>query len=347
MPAQVHVSRRLTDVSIHYPWDFTSVGERFFPRRPTEHLTDQFAYANKANLLRLEELSPLGDDDVPPEIELVWDADKKFSCRVYGVSSPGKWITEKNADPSLDYETERTIQLTTSLRLRLEYLRYVQRLRSTTYMTSNSTLTGAQRFDNYASGSSAPIETMQFIVNNIAYANQGKRPNRIAATTFAWQAILNSEDFRDRVKFNDAPSLHVPSMNEDVSGYLGAIEKLIGVAPGTIIISDATYNVAAASQTPVYTTFAGPDMVFGFVEDLGLRKYSLSAGFQWSAYSSDPQAIISVPQYNQGTMPTDQLRAFTVIDPFIIEPTLGYLLKGVISTTQDSNGNSYGDLVAH
>ncbi len=346
MPASVHVRRRLTDLSVHYPWDFKSIGEEFFPKRTTDFLTDQFAVWNKANLLALEELSPLGDDDTPPDVELKLDADQTFACKVYGVQSPGKWITEKNADPSLDYETERTVQLTTSLRLRLEYLRYVQVLRNTALMTSTSSLTTGQKFDNYTSATSLPITTLRIIVNNIGYANQGRKPNKIAATTLVWQAISNSEEFKDLVKYNIVQTVREEAERSE-NGYIALIESLIGVAPGSIIISDAVYNVAAASQTAVYTTFAGPDIVFGYVEPWGLRKYSLSAGFQWSAYSNDPQAIIAVPRYTGTVVPVEDLRAFCVIDPRIVVPTLGYLLQNAISTTGDIYGNSYGTLVAH
>ena len=341
MPASVHVRRRLTDLSIHYPWEFKSVGERFFPAKPTEYLTDQFANWSKSNLLQLNELSPLGDDESPPDVELKLDADTTYSCKVYGIQSPGKWITEKNSDPSLDRETERTIQLTTSLRLRLEYLRVNQRLRSTTFMTSNSTLTTAQRFDNYNSGSSKPITTMRGIVNQIGYANGGKKPNAISATTYAWQAVAQSEEFKDLTKYT---SIQGAQGELDEAAYIPMIESLIGVKRGSIMVSDAVYNAAAVNQTAVYTTFMGPDMVFGYVDAAnGLRSYSMSAGFQWSAYSNDPQAIIAVPRYHNTVVPTEDLRAFTVIDPKIIKPELGYLLKGVI----DPAGSDYGNLVAY
>lgn len=340
MPATVHVKRRLTDVSIHYPWDFESIGEAFFPRRPTDHLTDQFAVWNKANLLALDELTPLGDDETPPDVELKLDPDTSFRCQVYGIQSPGKWITEKNADPSLDYETERTIQLTTALRLRLEYLRVNQRLRSTAFMTQNSTLAAGQRFDNYASGQSLPITTLRLIVNTIGYANQGRKPNLIAGTTFAWQAVAQSEEFKDLTKYTQlAPA----TGEQELVGYIPLIESLIGVKRGTIKVSDAVYNAAQSGATPNYVTFLGPDMIFGYVEPLGIRKYTLSAGFQWSAYSNDPQAIISVPRYDRTVVPTEDLRAFTVIDPKIVVPTLGYLLKGVINGADTA---SYGNLVS-
>lgn len=341
MAATVHVRRRLTDLSIHFPWEFQSVGEAFFPVRPTEFLSDQYAVWNKANLLTLNELTPLGDDESPPDIELKLDADKTYQCKVYGIQSPGKWITEKNADKSLDYDTERTIELTTALRLRLEYLRVNQRLRDTTKMTSNLTLSALQRFDNYTSGSSTPITTMQLIVDTIGYANGGRKPNRIAMTTYTMRAIARSEEFKDLVKF--VAIQNATELAKSASGQVALIEQLIGVTPGTIMLSDAVYNAAASGQTPVYTTFIGPDIVFGYVEEMGMRKYSLSAGFQWSAYSNDPQAIISVPRYHNTVVPTEDLRAFTVIDPSIVVPELGFLLKGCIDGT---NTAAYGQLVA-
>jgi hypothetical protein len=343
MAATVHVKRRLTDISLHFPWDFTSIGEAFFPRRPTPHLTDQFVNWNKANLLALDELTPLGDDDTPPNVELVLSADTSFSCKVYGVAHPGKWITERNADPSLDYETERTIQLTTALRLRLEYLQVYQTLRSTAIMTNNSTLTAAQRFDNYTSSNSKPISQMQLIVDTIGYANQGRKPNRIAMTTFTMRAIAKSEEFKDLVKYNVVQNAQLAELNKSMQGQIALIEQLIGVAPGSIMLSDAVYNAAAASQTANYVTFIGPDILFGYIEPLGIRSYSLAAGFQWSAYSNDPQAIIAVPRYTNTMVPVEDLRAFTVIDTKVIQVDLGYLLKGAINSADTT---SYGNLVS-
>ena len=43
MAGIVHVKRRLTNVSMHWPHEFDSVGEAFFLDRPVEYLTDQFA----------------------------------------------------------------------------------------------------------------------------------------------------------------------------------------------------------------------------------------------------------------------------------------------------------------
>jgi hypothetical protein len=81
--------------------------------------------------------------------------------------------------------------------------------------------------------------------------------------------------------------------------------------------------------------------VIGYVEPLGLRKWSLSAQFQWSVYNNSPTAIISVPQYNRGTVVTEEFRAFTVIDPKVLNPKLGYLITGCV----DVNDSKYKSLL--
>jgi hypothetical protein len=259
-------------------------------------------------------------------------------------------VTERNADPSLDYETERTIQLTTALRLRLEYLMVVQRLRSTAFMTANATLSTAQQFDNFTSGASTPVTTLQGYCDVIGYANQGRKPNRIAMTTFTLRAICQSEQFKDLSKYQVVQNAQLSQLNKSMSGQVALVEQLIGVEPGTILLSDAVYNVAAAGLAASYTTFMGPDILLGYVEEWGLRKFSLSARFQWSAYSNDPQAIIAVPRYDRTMVPVEDLRAFTVIDPLIVQPELGFLIKGAINTTAPLAGTgtpSYGVLVAN
>ncbi len=337
MPAIVHVNRRLSDVSFHYPQEFESIGDYFFPEKPVEFLSDQFVTANKANLLSIRDLTPLGDDDVPPTVQLKWDADTTYTCQVYGVSAPGKWITSKNADPALDYDTERTIQLTTSLRLRLEYLRVNQKLRSASVMTNTSTLSASARFDNWTSSLCVPVKTLKAIVANLGYANQGRRPNKMAMTSHVLNAICGSEDFRDQVKYTVIPSgMSTPDIAKGPLSQVTLLESMIGVAPGTLRIADHVYNAAQEGQTASYKVFLGSDIIIGYVEPLGMRKWSMSAGFQWSAYPGSPTSIISVPQYNRGTVVTDEFRAFTVIDPKVIKPELGYLLKGCVDTTNTS-----------
>ncbi len=337
MPAVVHVNRRLTDVSMHYPWEYESIGDWFFPDKPVPFLSDQFTTVNKANLLSIQDATPLGDDDLPPEVKLVYDADTTYTCSVYGLSSPGKWITARNADPALDFDTERVIQLTLSLRNRLEYLKVKQRLRSATYMTNTGTCAALQgsgaKFDS-TSAANQPVKNLQGLVVRLADANGGRKINRMAMASQVLMAITQTDDFRSRVQYTVIPTGQVGADAQRVpNGPAMLLESMIGVAPGTIRVADHVYNAAASNQTASYKKYIGSDIVMGYVESLGLRSFSMSAGFQWSAYPGAPTSVISVPQTQRGTVPTEEYRVFTVIDPKVILPELGYLLTACVDTT--------------
>src|SRR5262245_33651850 len=152
MPGIVHVKKRLTDISVRFPSEQQFCGLDFFPRKNVEHLSDFIVKWSKANVLRLDDLAlSAPDDELPPEVELVLQADDSYQCRVYAVRSPDKVITKKNADPALDYDVERALMVRQRLDQRLEYLRVKQTLRSTSVMTNNTTLSPAQRWDNTGS----------------------------------------------------------------------------------------------------------------------------------------------------------------------------------------------------
>ena len=334
MPAVVHVNRRLTDISQHFPTDFVSVGDRAFPVKSVDYLTDQFAAFNKANLLSIRDLTPIGDDELPPEIQIVLDPDTSYSCQVYGVSAPGKWITSKNSDPAIDWETERAIQLTLSLRLRLEYLKVKQTLRSTTLMSgftaTATSVSGSGRFDQ-APTTTSVIDPLILKVTQIRNYNNGRGPNFISMASETLNAIAATTDFKGRVQYTLIPTGIAD--NSDARGTNGKaqlLEAMLGVAPGTIVLSDATYNSAAAGQTAVFKKFIGSDMIMAYVEPMGLRGYSFAQAFQWSAYPGAPTSIINVPQYNRGMVVQDELRAFTVVHPLIIKPELGYLVTACV-----------------
>src|SRR5574341_795452 len=299
MPGYVHVKKRLTDVSVRFPPEQPLCGLDYFPRKNVEHLSDFIVKWNKANILRLDELAMSAPDDgLPPEVELVLDADDSYQCRVYAVRAPDKQITKRNADPAVDWEVERALLVRGRLDLRLEYLRVQQTLRSTTVMTNNKTLAAAERFDNNLSTSNTPVAQGQNIVTQMKLLNGGNAPNVVRMTTHVKNAIVTSEEFKDYYKF----------------------------------------NVATAGLAASYKTFLGSDVVFAYVVPAGIRTYGLSTEFRFSGYNTDPYAIISVPQFDRGALPGEDIRGISICDPKVINADAGYLLKGCVDTTDAKYG---------
>lgn len=328
MPGIVHVKKRLTDISKRFPAEQQFCGLDFFPRKNVEHLSDFLVRWNKANILRLDELAMSApDDQLPAEVELVLDADDSYQCRIYAVRSPDKVITKRNADPAIDYDVERALHCRGRLDVRLEYLRVKQTLRSTSIMTNNSTLTAAQRWDNTTSPSNLPVSTGRAIVTAMKLLNGGNAPNVVRMATYTKNAIVQSEEFKDFTKFNVVSS-GSPIGDEDL------IAQVWGLAAGSVKCTDAVYNsTAIGTATPVYKSFIGSDVLFGYVVPAGIRTYGLSTEFRFSGYNTDPYAILSVPQLNRGVIPGEDIRGISICDPHILNADAGYLLKGCVDTT--------------
>lgn len=332
MPPIYHVERRLTDVSSMYPPVFTPIGPWFFPEKGTEYLSDKFAQHSKANMLGLRDpdATQVGDDDLPQEVQVVYDADKSFTIRVYSLSNPAKWISQRNSDPALNYQMARALTLKSAMSVLLEYLRVNKRLRDTSLMTQNKTLLADERFDNPTSGSCAPVALFQSLVLNISNQNQGRRPNRWTMAMETLLAISNTPDFIGRIKFTQIANAE--DLAKEPNGIARLLESMVGVAPGTLRTHDATYNAGSVSN-PSYKKFIGADSVMGYVEPAGLESYTLCTGWKWSEVPEET-AIVSVPQYTRGAAVEDEFRIIAAVEPQIVTPTLGYVVKGCLDTTK-------------
>ena len=335
MPPVYHVNRRLSDASNMFRWKFDPLGKYFFEEKSTDFLTDQFVQHSKANLLGLHDATPVGDDELPQEVQVVYDPDTKFTIPVYALSSPGKWMTQKNADPGLSYDETRVIGLTLAMRLMLEYIRINKTLRSTGSMTQNTTLLTAQQFDNYTSGQSMPVQFLKQQALLVANNNQGVPANRAACTSEVLNAICNSQDFRTRVQYTTIPNVTDPL--KVPNGQAMLLEAMIGLAPGTLKIHDVTYN-AGTLAAPSYKKFLGSDFVMGYVEPLGIMSWTMSVGWKWTGLGKDETAIASVPQYTRGAAVVDEFRILAPTLPQIIHPELGVLIKNCVNVSDPQYG---------
>jgi len=335
MPAAVHVKKRLTDISVRFPAEQYYVGKDFFPTKQVPHLTDFIPKWSKSNILRLDELAMSApDDELPPEVELILQADDSYQCRVYAVRAPDKIITKRNADPALDYDVERALHIRQRLDVRLEYLRVKQVLRSTSIATNNQTLSAAQQFDNQTSSQNLPVSLPRGIIAQMRHLNGGHPPNVVRMNTFVKNAIVQSEEFKDFVKF------HVADKSQPI-GDEEMIASVWGLPSGSVKCSDAVYNIAAPTIPPSTATqtstgpsraFLGSDIIFAWVVPPGLRTYGMGAEFRFSGYNTDPYAVIGVPQYNRGVLPGEDLRGISIVDPHVYNADSLFLLKTCVNT---------------
>lgn len=334
MPPVYHVNRRLTNASSMYPWEWTPIGSKWFPEKGSDFLSDQVATHSKANMLGLRDATPVGDDDLPQEVNVVYDADLAFTIPVYALSSPGKWLTRRNADPGLSYDQARSILLQLSMRILLEYVRIKKTLRDTNTITQNKTLLVAEQYDNPINTVPTPVEDMKVAVNLLKNQNQGRVPNRCTMASEVLAAIADTDDFRSRVQFTVVAKMTNP--DQSPSGIAMLLESMVGLAPGTIELYDATYN-AGTLAAPSYKKFIGSDIVLGYVEEYGLMSWTLGVGWKWNAMPGET-AIVTVPQFTRGSAVEDEFRIIAPVQPQIVRAELGYIIKGCLNTSDTKYG---------
>jgi hypothetical protein len=335
MPANfVHIPKRLADLSLRFPAVQETQRHRFFPARPTAHLSDLITKWNTDNVLRVDDLDMSGDEDLPGLVELVLDANDSFTCKILAARAMAKEVTSKNADPSIDYEVERALATKQRLDTLLEYRAIKKTLRDSTIMSGSfETCSAGQQFDGTGSGVD-PVAKLTAIALTIKTQTGGFMPNVCTMSSFTLAAIAASESFKDRSKFTTL----VVGDKASADGRARILESLIGLAPGTIETTDAVYNNGKAGVAGAKKQFIGSAVIMAYVEPPAIRTQGFGAAFQWSGFSADPIAIIKVPQFNHGVWPGEEMRAISVVDFKPYNVVAGYTLDQAVDPTKTGNG---------
>jgi hypothetical protein len=332
MPSNYHLNRRLTDRSACFPYKSEPIGKRFFPEAPTDKLSDQFAQMSKANLLGLQDASPIGDTGLPSTVDVVYDADTTFNIPIYGLRIPDKWITSKNADPALAYQEIRLATITQRMRIFMEYIRINRRLRLTSVMTTNKTLLAAERFDNFGSPSSLPLSLLQSYRVLLSDRNDGRPPNQAMCAIQTVLAIAKSEEFKDYVKYTAIVDQR--DIQANPLGAVPVIEQFVGLPRGSLSVYDATYN-AGTLVAPSYKKYIGSDFVMAYVEPFNLMSWTATVGWRWSELPEET-SVIEAPDYST-MVPTTEMRVLAAFEPQVIKPELAVLIKGCVDTAATGN----------
>lgn len=334
--AQVHVSQRLTDISVRFPEEQKTVRDLFFPKKTIPHLTDQFAQWNRGNILRIEDADlATGDEELPTVIDLVLDSDISIQCGIIGARIRAKEISSRNADPSLDWETERAIALKQRQANLLEYRALKGVLRNSTIMGSSFVnVPAANQFDGTGTGV-APVSYLRSYVLGIKSQTGGNAPNVGAMSSFVLSAIAASEEFKDRSKYTRL----VVADEDSEDGQLRILESLIGMPPKSLHTTDAIYNSAKAGLAESPKQFIGSSVILAYVAPPSIRTYGFGARFIWNGYSQDEMAIIKVPQYDGGLIPGEEMRAFSVVQYKPINLVAGVTLDQCVNVASATYQN--------
>lgn len=331
----LHVSRPLTDLVVSYdPGTDGYLRSKFFPRKPVDHMTNLIRQISKPDLLRLYDgLSGSDQLSGATEVQFRTAADLSYTCKPFALSAILDELDSKNADSELAYEQRTAMQLATSMQVALEKFAIKDTLRSTSIMTSYTSLTSGQRWDNYTSTSSSPLDDLLAAKELIA-SNTGKDPNILAMSNWTWKALVQHPSVINRVVFNTNGTGAILTKK--------ILADILGMNESQIYIYNHVYNSAQQGETASYKNFFGSDTVMAYLDAPSLYSYGLGHEFSFSGFTSDPMAVLRFPMPQRGIAGADMLKAVSIVDFKVLVPEAGYLIKGCLNTS-DSQYGGYVD----
>jgi hypothetical protein len=323
--SNLHISRPLSDLVISYdPAQDGMLRNFFFPRKPVDKLTNQIRQISKADLLRLYDMKAASDSKVA-EVQFRTDSTLTYNAQPYAVQAVLSELEELNADEELQYEQRMTMQAFSSMSVNLEYQAINNVLRSTSVMTQNSTSSAAARWDNYTSSSSDPIADLLSAIT-LVQLQTGKKFNRLAMGQYTWRKLQQHPNVLSRVQFQtgSAGSILTTKILADILDIEGG--------ESNIMISPATYTYTRQGETNGFRQFIGSDVLIARVEDPSLSDFGLGHEFAFSGFNGDGFAALKIPDPTRGVLGAELLKIVSMVDYKVLNPTAGYLLKGVLNT---------------
>lgn len=326
--SQIHVSRPLTDLVVAYdPQEDELLHRWFFPQKSVGHLTDLIRKRSKADMLRIYETES-GAGAKAARVQFRMDANLSYLARPYVAEAVLDRLEAQDADAEVNYEIEQTKAANLGVQMSVEYNAVQNILRNTAVLTANTTLAANQRWDNFASPDSSPVEDLKAAVRSVEMKT-GKKVNRIGMSKPTWDALASNPNSLNRVAF-DAKStgaILTPRI----------LEEILDVEPGSVKISRAIYTSSAMGQTPTFKSFIGADVVVARIEDPKNGANGLGYEFAWSGFGTDSLAVLKYEQMDIGPIGSDIAKVVTVIDKKVTNAEAAYLIKSAVNTSFDSS----------
>jgi len=335
--SQLHAAQPLIDLCVAYkPEEDDYLRNVFFPRKAVSHLTDNIRAISKGDILRLYDLDASGDSQVA-EVQYRIAANLTYNCNVLASKARISPIDVVNADAALQHELRQTKQALLSLGIRMEYLAVNQTLRSTNVLTNNETLTAAERWDNFGSASSQPIEDLQAAIAQVRIKT-GKRKSgkiKVAMHEFTWMTLMQHPNILDRVTFNPGGTGAI--LTTDI------LAQMLGVGASDILVTASQYNSADQGDTDAYKAFLGADVVIAMVDDGGLDDQALGHEFVFDGLAGeDPFLVRKWREEGVGALGMDFVGVACACDYKVTNADAAFLFKGVLDV---SDTERYASLI--
>lgn len=340
LDSQLHINVPLTDFAVAYRADLDGyMWSKLLPPKIVTKRSDYIRQIDKGNLLRKYDLR-VGKGGRISEVQFKIGNNFQFNAVDYAVKTILRNSEAANADDILEYEHEQMYHALVAMHTNIEVITIKETLRDPAQLTNNVTLAAGSRWDDYTSLNSDPVDDFKIGIQKVENLTT-KEPNIIFMHKMVW----------DRVQRH--PRVLMRGGVHPTGGAIVSIEqfeKILGVAPGTIMVTTQNYNVALEDQTPDFRSMIGPDCIIARVETPSVRSYGLGCSFmfQGDGFGSNLQTIPELgtpflvyqyPEYQSDPRLGTALNLVGGLDQKILVPDAGYLIKDCVTKTAARYGN--------
>lgn len=334
--SELHLNVPLTDLAVRFsPIEAGYLWSKLLPPKVVNKRSNFIRQISKGQLLRIGDYR-VGTGGQVQEIQFKVDNSLQFNCIDYAVEAVLRQTEDMEADEILQYAQEQIYTCMISMNGFVEYVTIKQTLRNPATLTQNFSLTPSEYWDNYNSQASDPIEDLKVACLKVFVATT-KMPNMIVMHAMVWDRVQRHPRVLAR------GGVH-PTGNAIVS--IAQFEDILGVEHGTLCITTQQYNTALEDQTPVYSSFIGPDTIVAYCEPSSVRNFGLGQSFMFQRASAGganeiikdleaPFVVYEFPDVGQ-----KDPRGATVhrivggLDQKVLVPEAGFLIQNCVDATR-------------
>ncbi len=321
-PAQMHVNRPLTEISIAWFQNNDNyVAPKVFPEVPVQKQSDLYYEYDKGDLLRSEARAR------PPATESAGrgyrvDATGTYFCNPTAVHQMVDDQQRANADSPLDPDRDATEVVSQDLAIKRER-DWVSGFFGTGIWTGTTTGSDVTPSVKWDAGGSVPIDDMDAEIEAV-HSRTGFEANFIVIPKKVWHVLKNHSQFLDRVK--GGATSNMPAKVRPMQ--LGEILEIPNV-----VIAKAIHNTAKEAATDVIAPIVASNVLIGYANPSpGLRKPSAGYIFTWKNYlgAAGPNGQV-MKRFRMDELEADRVEGSMAFDMKVVASELGALLTSVLT----------------
>jgi hypothetical protein len=351
----LHPSVPLTQYAIAWKprekdWFFTS---RFLPYLTVQKDRDLVRTVDKGRMLQIYQAVAGTGQTKAPVVEFGIGPNKAFQCTPFSLDGMINHYDRKRADDVLQYEKRAVAAPRFALAQYLEKQGAAILTDPSQYAGNTKALTSTELWDDYDSNDSDPIEDLidlLMAVNN----EEGVKCNELSIDKLVWRVISQHPKVRARAAVHaEGRPLGIITVED--------LEKILEpyLEKGSIKIVAGRYNAAEdPGQNPDGTSttqtdlrsFIGANVIAAYVEPPSVESIGFGYTFAVAGLGSEdgrggnePMAVLEYEDNSIRPIGGTRLTLVSSVDQRIMYPSCGYLLRGVVDTTNARYFNKAGN----